>query len=101
MRSENITWHRLISQQFEAVHLVASFWFSETVMRVDELDATIQMMLYTDHTYTKVYSSAPTIELRNKVGQVSVPLFTDSELLYLYLRRASLKKQNMCRYMWR
>ncbi|KAM9351944.1 zona pellucida glycoprotein d [Symphorus nematophorus] len=40
---------------------------SETVMRVDELDATIQMMLYTDHSYTKAYSSAPTIELRDKV----------------------------------
>uniref|UniRef100_A0A3B4VH35 Zona pellucida glycoprotein d n=1 Tax=Seriola dumerili TaxID=41447 RepID=A0A3B4VH35_SERDU len=40
---------------------------SEKVMRVDELDATIQMMLYTDHTYTKAFSSAPTIELRDKV----------------------------------
>ncbi|XP_041794476.1 zona pellucida glycoprotein d [Chelmon rostratus] len=40
---------------------------SETVMRVDELDATIQMMLYTDHSYTEAYSSAPTIELRDKV----------------------------------
>uniref|UniRef100_A0A3P8TY13 Zona pellucida glycoprotein d n=1 Tax=Amphiprion percula TaxID=161767 RepID=A0A3P8TY13_AMPPE len=40
---------------------------SEMVMRVDELDATIQMMLYKDHTYTKAYTSAPTIELRDKV----------------------------------
>lgn len=40
-------------------------------MRVDELDATIQMMLYTDHSYTEAYSSAPTIELRDKVGQRS------------------------------
>ncbi|XP_040894764.1 zona pellucida glycoprotein d [Toxotes jaculatrix] len=40
---------------------------SETVMRVDELNATIQMMLYTDHTYTKPFRSAPTIELRDKV----------------------------------
>lgn len=48
-------------------------------MRVDELDATIQMMLYTDHTYTKVYSSAPTIELRNKVGQRSLTSLTKSE----------------------
>ncbi|XP_071771042.2 zona pellucida glycoprotein d [Centroberyx gerrardi] len=40
---------------------------SETVMRVDELDATVQMMLYTDHTYTEAYSRAPTIELRDKV----------------------------------
>lgn len=44
---------------------------SETVMRVDELDATIQMMLYTDHTYTKAFSSAPTIELRDKVRKCS------------------------------
>ncbi|XP_076589961.1 zona pellucida glycoprotein d [Chaetodon auriga] len=40
---------------------------SETVMRVDELDATIQMMLYTDQSYTQTYTSAPTIELRDKV----------------------------------
>lgn len=41
-------------------------------MRVDELDAMIEMMLYTDHTYSKAYSSAPTIELRDKVGKLSV-----------------------------
>lgn len=52
-------------------------------MRVDELDATIQMMLYTDHTYTKVYSSAPTIELRNKVGQGSVTHLTDSTFVFV------------------
>ncbi|KAM4618197.1 zona pellucida glycoprotein d [Polymixia lowei] len=40
---------------------------SETVMRVDEFDAKVQMMLYTDQTYTKAYNSAPTIELRDKV----------------------------------
>ncbi|XP_049928595.1 zona pellucida glycoprotein d [Epinephelus moara] len=40
---------------------------TETVMRVDELDATIQMMLYTDQSYSEAYSSAPTIELRDKV----------------------------------
>ncbi|XP_030281476.1 zona pellucida glycoprotein d [Sparus aurata] len=40
---------------------------TETVMRVDDLDAEIQMMLYTDSTYTEAYSSAPTIELRNMV----------------------------------
>uniref|UniRef100_UPI0037E7A4B3 zona pellucida glycoprotein d n=1 Tax=Semicossyphus pulcher TaxID=241346 RepID=UPI0037E7A4B3 len=40
---------------------------SETVMRVEDLDATIQLMLYTDHSYTKAYTSAPTIELREKV----------------------------------
>lgn len=45
---------------------------SETVMRMDELDATIQMMLYTDGTYTKAYSRAPTIELRDKVGQCAL-----------------------------
>ncbi|KAM9807761.1 zona pellucida glycoprotein d [Neosynchiropus ocellatus] len=40
---------------------------SETVMRVDELDATIQMMLFTDETYLSAFTSAPTIELRDKV----------------------------------
>lgn len=41
-------------------------------MRVDELDATIQMMLYTDQSYSKAYSSAPTIELRDKVTLLSL-----------------------------
>ncbi|KAA8590089.1 hypothetical protein FQN60_014023, partial [Etheostoma spectabile] len=36
------------------------------VMRVDELDATIQMTLYTDDSYSDAYSSAPTIELGDK-----------------------------------
>ncbi|XP_060892763.1 zona pellucida glycoprotein d isoform X1 [Labrus mixtus] len=40
---------------------------SEMVMRVDDLDATVQLMLYTDSSYSKAYSSAPTIELRDKV----------------------------------
>ncbi|KAM8860790.1 zona pellucida glycoprotein d [Synchiropus picturatus] len=40
---------------------------SETVMRVDDLDATIQMMLFTDETYSSAFTSAPTIELRDKV----------------------------------
>ncbi|KAG7214885.1 hypothetical protein INR49_005154 [Caranx melampygus] len=40
---------------------------SEKVMRASELDATIQMLLYTDRSYTKAFSSAPTIELRDKV----------------------------------
>uniref|UniRef100_A0A8D0CYB3 Zona pellucida glycoprotein d n=2 Tax=Sander lucioperca TaxID=283035 RepID=A0A8D0CYB3_SANLU len=40
---------------------------SETVIHVDEVDATIQMMLYTDDSYSKAHSSAPTIELRDKV----------------------------------
>ncbi|XP_069018497.1 zona pellucida glycoprotein d [Embiotoca jacksoni] len=40
---------------------------SETVMHVAELDAMIQMLLYRDHSYTKAYTSAPTIELGDKV----------------------------------
>ncbi|XP_070687464.1 zona pellucida glycoprotein d [Pempheris klunzingeri] len=40
---------------------------TETVMRVDDLDATIQMLLYTDESYTNAYTSAPAIELRDKV----------------------------------
>ncbi|XP_042352507.1 zona pellucida glycoprotein d [Plectropomus leopardus] len=40
---------------------------TEAVMRVDDLDATIQMMLFTDRSYSKAYTSAPTIELRDKV----------------------------------
>ncbi|TMS05934.1 Uromodulin [Larimichthys crocea] len=40
---------------------------SEAVMRVDELDAKIQMMLYKDQSYTVAYSGTPTIELRDKV----------------------------------
>lgn len=40
---------------------------SETVVRIDEVDATIQMMLYTDSFYTKAFSNAPTIELGDKV----------------------------------
>lgn len=36
-------------------------------MRVDDLDAVIQMRLYTDHTYFEAYRSAPSIELRSKV----------------------------------
>lgn len=40
---------------------------SETMVRVDDLDAAIQMMLYTDHTYSEAYHSAPSIELRSKV----------------------------------
>lgn len=38
-------------------------------MRVEDLDATIKMMLYTDSSYTEAYTSAPTIELKDKVGQ--------------------------------
>ncbi|XP_028264266.1 zona pellucida glycoprotein d [Parambassis ranga] len=57
---------------------------SETVMRVNELDATIDMKLYTDHTYTKAYSSAPTIELRDEVYvEVSVAEPADYFLLMI------------------
>lgn len=42
---------------------------SETMVRVDDLDAVIQMMLYTDHTYSEAYRSSPSIELRSKVCQ--------------------------------
>uniref|UniRef100_A0A8C8DNC0 Zona pellucida glycoprotein d n=1 Tax=Oryzias sinensis TaxID=183150 RepID=A0A8C8DNC0_9TELE len=40
---------------------------SEMVMHVDEMDATIQMMLYSDHTYSEAYTVSPSIELREKV----------------------------------
>ncbi|KAM6937365.1 zona pellucida glycoprotein d [Xenentodon cancila] len=40
---------------------------SEMVMHVDEMDATVQMTLYSDHSYAKAYTSTPTIELRDKV----------------------------------
>ncbi|KAM3608972.1 uncharacterized protein V6R79_007673 [Siganus canaliculatus] len=57
---------------------------SETVMRLDELDATIQMMLYTDHSFAKAYTSAPTIELRDKVYvEVTVTEPADFFLLHI------------------
>lgn len=40
---------------------------NEAVMRMHELDAKVEMKLYTDHTFTSSYSRAPTINLRNKV----------------------------------
>uniref|UniRef100_A0A3Q0R370 Zona pellucida glycoprotein d n=1 Tax=Amphilophus citrinellus TaxID=61819 RepID=A0A3Q0R370_AMPCI len=55
---------------------------SETVMRVDELEAKIRMMLYMDHTYTKPYTSAPTIELRDKV-YVEVTVMEPADLFLL------------------
>lgn len=61
-------------------------------MRVDDLDATIQMMLYTDHTYTKAYTSAPSIELRDKVGQLLVTGLTRSETCVF----VKVSSQNMC-----
>lgn len=85
---------------FQAVHsghLVSSVCAdSETVMHVDELDATIQMMLYTDYTYTKVYSSAPTIELRNKVGQRSLTSSTKSESNLCFCSLKELLKKKTC-----
>ncbi|CAN9498701.1 unnamed protein product [Ophioblennius macclurei] len=57
---------------------------SETVMHVDELDATIQMMLYTDRTYARPFSSSPSIELRDKVYvEVSVTEPADFFLLQI------------------
>lgn len=41
---------------------------SETVMHANELDVTIQMKLYADQTYTKAFTTAPTIELGEKVS---------------------------------
>ncbi|XP_059916278.1 zona pellucida glycoprotein d isoform X1 [Gadus macrocephalus] len=40
---------------------------SETLMRMDEMDAKVEMALYTDANFTSAYSHAPTIHLRNKV----------------------------------
>uniref|UniRef100_A0A3Q2P7M3 Uromodulin-like n=1 Tax=Fundulus heteroclitus TaxID=8078 RepID=A0A3Q2P7M3_FUNHE len=40
---------------------------SETVLQIGEMDATIQMLLYADHTFAKAYAATPTIELRDKV----------------------------------
>ncbi|KAM9854307.1 zona pellucida glycoprotein d [Aulostomus maculatus] len=55
---------------------------SEMVIKMQELDATIQMMLYTDDTYTEAYKSAPTIELRDKVYvEVTVKEPADTFLL--------------------
>lgn len=43
------------------------FWFSETVMRMGELDAKVEMALFTDHTYTEAFQSSPLIHLRDRV----------------------------------
>lgn len=40
---------------------------SETVMRVNELDAKVEMTLFKDHTFTEAFTSAPSVHLRNKV----------------------------------
>ncbi|XP_047452211.1 zona pellucida glycoprotein d [Mugil cephalus] len=59
---------------------------SETVMRVEELDATIQMMLYTNHTYAKAYTSAPTIELGDKV-YVEVKVMKPEDFFLLMINK--------------
>ncbi|KAF7659988.1 hypothetical protein LDENG_00289240 [Lucifuga dentata] len=59
--------HSLTVPQLSCRTLWRTHWQSEMVMQVDDLDATIQMMLYKEHTYTTAYSSAPTIELGGKV----------------------------------
>uniref|UniRef100_A0A8C6SVF0 Matrix metallopeptidase 15a n=1 Tax=Neogobius melanostomus TaxID=47308 RepID=A0A8C6SVF0_9GOBI len=46
---------------------ILPFISSETVMRIDAFEATIQMMLYTDHSYSKAYSFSPILELGDKV----------------------------------
>ncbi|CAL8359047.1 unnamed protein product [Lota lota] len=40
---------------------------SEMLMRMDEMDAKVEMTLYTDASFTSAYDRAPTIHLRNKV----------------------------------
>ncbi|XP_031657851.1 zona pellucida glycoprotein d isoform X1 [Oncorhynchus kisutch] len=40
---------------------------SETVMRMGELDAKVEMALFTDHTYTEAFQSSPLIHLRDRV----------------------------------
>ncbi|KAL2093828.1 hypothetical protein ACEWY4_011140 [Coilia grayii] len=58
---------------------------SETVVRVDDLDATVEMTLFEDHTYMDVFSSAPNIQLGDKVYvQVSVTEPEDFFLLNVH-----------------
>ncbi|XP_013889501.1 zona pellucida glycoprotein d [Austrofundulus limnaeus] len=55
---------------------------SETMMQINEMDATIRMLLYSDETYLKAYMVTPTIELRDKVYvEVSVTEPADYFLL--------------------
>uniref|UniRef100_A0A1A8I9H4 ZP domain-containing protein n=1 Tax=Nothobranchius kuhntae TaxID=321403 RepID=A0A1A8I9H4_NOTKU len=57
---------------------------SETVLHVDEMDATIQMTLFSDPIFSKAYTSAPTIELKDKVYvEVSVTEPADYFLLQI------------------
>nr|XP_057944144.1 zona pellucida glycoprotein d [Doryrhamphus excisus] len=51
-----------ISLPFEVIPII-----SEAMVRVDSLEAIIQMKLYTDYSYTQPFTSAPTIELGAKV----------------------------------
>lgn len=43
--------------------------YSETLMRVHDLDATVKMLLYTDETYTNPIVASPVIELGEKVSK--------------------------------
>ncbi|XP_015229576.1 PREDICTED: uromodulin-like [Cyprinodon variegatus] len=55
---------------------------SEMMMRIDEMEATIQMLLYADHTFTNAYTHTPTIELNHKVYiEVAVTVPEDYFLL--------------------
>lgn len=64
------------------------------MVRVDDLDAAIQMMLYTDLTYSEAYNSAPSIELRSKVRASAQALPTSvSKLAARPVRR--------CTWRWR
>lgn len=56
---------------------------SETMVRVDDLDAAIEMTLYTDHSYSSPYQSAPSIELRSKVRQCLQPSQPNGNALIL------------------
>ncbi|CAF91518.1 unnamed protein product [Tetraodon nigroviridis] len=58
----------------------------ETLVRVDDLDAAIRMMLYTDHTYSEAYHSAPSIELRSKV-YVEVKVTEPADFFLLRLNK--------------
>ncbi|XP_064193416.1 zona pellucida glycoprotein d isoform X1 [Anguilla rostrata] len=40
---------------------------SEAVMRINELDATVEMVLYKDKTYTEALAKSPVLQLRDKV----------------------------------
>ncbi|XP_036400086.1 zona pellucida glycoprotein d [Megalops cyprinoides] len=40
---------------------------SEVLMWVNEVEATVEMLLYTDETYSEAFSSAPVLHLRDKV----------------------------------